>query len=134
VLEDLLTWLADDFDRAVEFLHAPDRLFHDPDEETLGASRAMLFSVGRATTYRDFLTCHRFDATDGLGGVEVPSLAVVGEHDHLTPRSYHERLAAEMPACELAVVEDAAHLAMLEAPTAFNAAVSAFLSATPGVD
>jgi pimeloyl-ACP methyl ester carboxylesterase len=32
-----------------------------------------------------------------------------------------------MTDCDLAVVEDAAHLAMLERPTAFNAAVEEFL-------
>jgi pimeloyl-ACP methyl ester carboxylesterase len=133
VLDDLLAWLEGDFERAVEFLHAEDHLFHDPDESALGASRDALHDTGRETTYRDFLTCHRFDVRDDLGGIAAPSLALVGEYDRLTPRSYHEYLADEMPDCELAVVEGAAHLAMLEAPDRFNAAVSAFLARTPDV-
>ncbi|MEF8780214.1 MAG: alpha/beta hydrolase, partial [Haloferacaceae archaeon] len=48
-------------------------------------------------------------------------------HDRLTPPWYHEYLAEEIPDCELAHVEDAAHLAMLEQPTAFNAALEEFL-------
>ncbi|WP_394337279.1 alpha/beta fold hydrolase [Halegenticoccus soli] len=127
VLDDLLAWLSDDFDRAVEFLHKPDRLFHDPDERYLDLSKEAMYDAGRAVTERDFRTCHGFDVRDRLGEIDVPALAVVGEHDKLTPPWYHEFLAEEMPDCDAVVVDDAAHLAMLERPKAFNRAVSAFL-------
>jgi pimeloyl-ACP methyl ester carboxylesterase len=127
VLDDLLGWLDEDFERAVEFLHGPDRLFHDADERTLAASREAMVAAGREVTARDFHTSHRFDARDDLADVAVPALAVVGEYDRLTPRSYHEELAESMPDCDLAVVDDAAHLAMLERPAAFNDAVATFL-------
>ncbi|MFC4357111.1 alpha/beta fold hydrolase [Halobium salinum] len=126
VLDDLLHWLEGDFERAVEFLHAPDRLFHDPDERYLSESREAMLEAGQAVTSRDFHTCHVFDVRDRLGDVDVPALAVVGEHDQLTPPYYHEFLAEEMPDCDLAVVEDAAHLAMVEQPEAFNAALEEF--------
>jgi 3-oxoadipate enol-lactonase len=127
VLDDLLAWLGEDFDRAVEFLHEPGHLFHDPDDRLVELSREAMVDCGRAVVERDFRTCHTFDVRDELREVEVPSLAVVGEHDRLTPVDYHEYLREELPDCELAVVEDAAHLAMLERPAAFNDAVSAFL-------
>ncbi|QLG26618.1 alpha/beta hydrolase [Halorarum halophilum] len=127
VLDDLLAWLGDDFDRAIEFLHAPDRLFHDPDEQSLELSKGAMRQAGRAVTERDFRTCHAFDVRDRLGELDVPALAVVGEHDKMTPLRYHEFLADNMPDCDIAVVEDAAHLAMLEAPEAFNEAVETFL-------
>lgn len=126
VLDDLLHWLEADFERAVEFLHAPDRLFHDPDERYLDLSREAMHEAGQAVTSRDFHTCHVFDVRDRLGEVDVPTLAVVGEHDQLTPPWYHEFLDEEIPDCDLAVVEDAAHLAMLEQPEAFNAALETF--------
>ena len=128
VLEDLLVWLSEDFDRAVEFLHGPDRLFHDPDDRLLELSRESMRTAGRAVTERDFQTSHTFDVRDRLDSIDVPSLALVGEHDRLTPPWYHEFLAEEIPDCGLAHVEDAAHLAMLEQPTAFNAALEEFLS------
>jgi pimeloyl-ACP methyl ester carboxylesterase len=37
-------------------------------------------------------------------------------------------LRAAPPDCEVAVIDDAAHLTMLEAPTAFNDRLSEFLS------
>ncbi|WP_089697625.1 alpha/beta fold hydrolase [Halogranum gelatinilyticum] len=127
VLEDLLAWLDDDFDRAVEFLHAPDRLFHDADERVLEESREGMYDAGQRVTVRDFRTCHSFDVRDEVSRIDVPTLAVVGDHDKLTPPRYHEYLAEQIPDCRLATVDDAAHLAMLEQPAAFNAAVEEFL-------
>jgi pimeloyl-ACP methyl ester carboxylesterase len=127
VLDDLLSWLADDFDRAVEFLHEPDHLLHDPDDATLAVSRAGMRDAGRAVTERDFRSCHTFDVRDRLGEIDTPALALVGEHDRLTPPEYHEYLAGELPDCAYAELPDSAHLAMLEAPTAFNDRLSGFV-------
>ena len=128
VLEDLLVWLEEDFERAVEFLHEPDHLFHDPDQRDLELSKASMYETGQAVTSRDFQTCHRFDIRDELGDIDVPTLAVGGEYEGLTPRRYHGYLAEQIPECRVTVVDDAAHLAMLERPEAFNDAVEAFLS------
>lgn len=127
VLDDLLVWLQSDFERAIEFLHGPDRLFHDPDEELIEISEAAMRETGQAVTARDFRTCHAFDVRERLGEIDVPTLAVVGEHDKLTPPHYHESLSEAIPYCEMALVDDAAHLAMLEQPAAFNSAVESFL-------
>lgn len=127
VLDDLLVWLKTDFDRAIEFLMGPDRLFHDPDAEYAELTEEAIRETGQAVTTRDFRTSHTFDVRGRLDEIELPALAVVGEHDKLTPPYYHESLAEELPNCELAVVEDAAHLAMLEQPEAFNTALSSFL-------
>lgn len=127
VLDDLLNWLETDFERAIEFLHEPGCLFHDPDPEYTEFSKATMRDTGRETTCRNFKTCHEFDVRDRLGEIDVPSLALVGEHDKLTPPRYHDYFADEMPDCERATVEDAAHLAMLEQPTAFNEALRTFV-------
>ncbi|NEU56168.1 alpha/beta fold hydrolase [Halorussus sp. MSC15.2] len=129
VLDDLLRWLDSDFDRAVEFLHGEDRLFHDADSRYIQLSTEAMKEVGRRVTRRDFESCHAFDVRDRLGDVDVPALAVVGEHDHLTPPAYHEELADGIPDCEYAEVRGAAHLAMLEEPEGFNAAIMDFLDA-----
>lgn len=127
VLEDLLTWFDEDFERAVEFLHAPDRFFHDPEPDLVDASESAMRAAGRAVVLRDFRSCHGFDVRNRLGEIDVPALALTGEHDQLTPPWYHEYLADEMPDCEWTTVDDAAHLSMLERPAAFNEAVSTFL-------
>jgi pimeloyl-ACP methyl ester carboxylesterase len=127
VTAELLDALATDFDRAVDLLHEPDRLFHDAPPEYVDLSRAEMRDCGRAVTERDFRTCHAFDVRDRLSEIAVPSLAIVGEHDALTPPAYHDFFADRLDDCERAIVEDAAHLAMLEQPTAFNATLAAFI-------
>lgn len=128
VLADLLEWVSSDFPRAVEFLHRPDRLFHDADEDALEVSRAALREAGQATLDRDLRTAHAVDLRGRLSDVETPALAVVGEYDRLTPPHFHEELREELPNCEMVVIDDAAHLTMLEAPAAFNDALEEFLS------
>jgi pimeloyl-ACP methyl ester carboxylesterase len=127
VLDDLLRWLRTDFERAVEFLQGPDRLFHDPDERLVAVSRESLAAAGQDVTHRDFRTCHEFDVRGDLDDIDLPTLAVVGEHDALTPPWYHESLAETIPNAEWTTIPDAAHLAMLEQPEAFNDAVTTFL-------
>jgi len=127
VLADLLEWLDDDFDRALDFLHAPDRLFHDADEALVDVSRTAMAAAGQEVVVRDFRTSHAFDVRDRLDEVAAPALALTGEHDQLTPPWYHEFLADELPDCEWTTLDDAAHLSMLEQPAAFNEAVASFL-------
>jgi len=125
VHESLRTQLRADFPAAVGTLH--DDLLATADPELREQSRAQLRETGREVTLRDFLTCHRFDVRDCLGDLATPALAVVGDRDRLTPRSSHEYLARHLPNCELVVLPDAAHLAMLDRPTAFNDALAAFV-------
>ncbi|MGM0606657.1 MAG: alpha/beta fold hydrolase [Halobacteriota archaeon] len=127
VLDDLLAWLEDDFERALEFLHAPDRFFHDPDPQLVELSIAAMRETGQTVTLRDFLTSHTFDVRDELDGIDVSALAIVGEYDKLTPVSYHEYLVDRIPDGRLETIDDAAHLSMLERPDAFNEALEAFL-------
>ncbi len=127
VLQDLLEWLDTDFDRALEFLHGPDRLFHDPDPELRDESIERMRECGQGIVRRDFRTCHRFDVRADVHRIDVPALAVYGEYDQLTPPQYHEYLADEIGEGDLVETEDAAHLAMLEQPTAFNEAVAEFV-------
>ncbi|WP_311171570.1 alpha/beta fold hydrolase [Halobellus ordinarius] len=128
VLDDLLRWVSEDFDRVVEFFHEPDHLFHDADAATLDVSRAALRKTGPEILERDFRTAHGFDRRGDLTAIDLPALAIVGEYDRLTPVHYHEALCEELPDCDLTVLDDAAHLAMLESPTAFNDAVRSFLA------
>ncbi|MFB6105897.1 MAG: alpha/beta fold hydrolase [Halobacteriaceae archaeon] len=127
VADFLLAWLRDDFDRAVEFLHGPDRLFHDPPDRVRERSAAAMRAVGRRVTERDFLTCDDFDVADRLSAVSVPLLALTGEHDALTPPARHEALAAAVPDGRWETVPGAAHLSMLERPSAFGDALEGFL-------
>ncbi|MBX9583939.1 MAG: alpha/beta hydrolase [Gemmataceae bacterium] len=70
----------------------------------------------------------RPDAAPGLGGVSVPTLVLVGEHDPLTPLTMAEAIGARVYGSEVVTIPGAGHLSNLENPDAFNAAVLAFLA------
>jgi len=130
VLDDLRNWLAGEdggFERAVEFLHGENMLFHDPSDRELAFSKTAMRECGRETVARDFLSCHTFDVRDRLGAVDCPVFALTGEHDRLTPPSFHEYVAEHVQDGGWTTVDDAAHLSMLEAPDRFNDALAAFL-------
>ncbi|THE64214.1 alpha/beta hydrolase [Salinadaptatus halalkaliphilus] len=130
VLDDLLVWLEQDFERALAFLHAPGRLFADPDPSLRERSMAMMETTGQAVMRRDFRTCHRFDVRDRLEDIDIPTLAICGENDQLTPPWYHEFLADEIDGASWVALEDSAHLVMLEQPDTFNELVDDFLAET----
>jgi pimeloyl-ACP methyl ester carboxylesterase len=72
----------------------------------------------------------RPDRLPDLPRIAVPTLVVVGSEDGLTPPSFSETLAAEIPDAELVVIEGSGHLTALERPQEFAAAVGAFLRAS----
>lgn len=127
VLDDFLEWLEHDVERAIEFLHEENLFFHDVDQRTRTRSIEHLRDCDEGVLRRDFLTCHRFDVRDTLDAIDVPTLVVYGAHDRLTPPWYHEYLSTEISDTTLVEIDDAAHLVMLERPTAFNDAIRSFL-------
>ncbi len=91
------------------------RLMLDQDPEAVaGALRAM----------RD-----RPDSTPVLEAFEGPSLVMVGTRDVLTPPAEAEAMARRLRASWLVRIPGAGHLANVEAPAEFTAAVTAFLRA-----
>jgi pimeloyl-ACP methyl ester carboxylesterase len=63
---------------------------------------------------------------DRLSSIRMPALLVAAEHDY-TPVAEKNRIVAEMPRAELAVVEGARHALPVERPAVFNARVGGFL-------
>lgn len=64
----------------------------------------------------------RFDSTDRLGAIDVPTRVVAGAHDPVCPLNQCRAMAAAVPGADL-VVLDASHLANVEQPGPFHAAV-----------
>ncbi len=69
----------------------------------------------------------REDSTPLLSVVTVPTLVIVGEEDTLTPPALSSTMASAIPGAHLARLPQAGHLASLEQPAAFNAALLGFL-------
>jgi pimeloyl-ACP methyl ester carboxylesterase len=70
----------------------------------------------------------RADATDLLPQIRVPTLIVVGAQDSLTPPDVAHAMQSSIPNSWVVEIPAAGHVPPLENPTAFNAALRAFLS------
>jgi pimeloyl-ACP methyl ester carboxylesterase len=68
----------------------------------------------------------RPDWTATLPRIHVPTLIIVGEDDVVTPPKLSQAMHAAIPGSTLVVIPQAGHLANIEQPAAFNAAVRAF--------
>jgi pimeloyl-ACP methyl ester carboxylesterase len=69
----------------------------------------------------------RYDATDRLGQVTVPTCVIAAEQDILLPLQHSEQLARGIPGAELQVVAGAAHSVHSEQPAVLVAAVGSWL-------
>ena len=65
---------------------------------------------------------------DRLAEITSPALVIAGELDTETPPSYARTLAEGLPDAELVVLDGVGHLAVSEAPEAFNRLLRDFLS------
>jgi pimeloyl-ACP methyl ester carboxylesterase len=65
----------------------------------------------------------RPDSAPLLPKIGVPALVIVGEADAISPPAEARAIAAAIPGGEIAVIDGAGHLANLESPAAFMAAL-----------
>ena len=71
----------------------------------------------------------RLDSVPLLRQITCPTQIIVGELDQATPPSDAKLMAEQIPHARLAVIPQAAHLANIEQPEAFNRIVASFASA-----
>ena len=69
----------------------------------------------------------RKDMTEWLRRVQVPTLAIVGDKDVISPVSDSQLIKREVNKAHLTVIPNAGHLSPLEQPQAFNEAMFKFL-------
>jgi 3-oxoadipate enol-lactonase len=119
--------LENDFEAAARWLAK--QFFADPTVKRVEAAVASMLRVGQAQTLLDFRACDAFDATERIGSLTVPLLALVGEHDTLTPPKFSQWLAGRVPAGTARILQGAGHLAMIERPAETNAALREFVDA-----
>ncbi|MGQ0543918.1 MAG: 3-oxoadipate enol-lactonase [Betaproteobacteria bacterium] len=70
----------------------------------------------------------KIDVTARLKELALPALVVCGEQDPGTPPAMAREIAQNLPGAKLVLIAQAAHLANVEQPEAFNRALAGFLS------
>ncbi len=94
------------------------------------AEVARIADMIRATPVAGYVGCShaipRIDLTARLAEIAVPALVIVGEQDAGTPPAMAREIRDNLPGSELVIIPSAAHLANVEQPAAFDAALSRF--------
>jgi pimeloyl-ACP methyl ester carboxylesterase len=99
-----------------------------------GAAPAAIAAMAAtpAEAYRATVRClTTFNRRDDTARIAAPTLLLAGEKDPLAPPKTMERMQAAIRGSKLVVLPGAGHLAHLEYPAAFNAAVRDFLQSVP---
>lgn len=93
---------------------------------------AMARDIGPQTFIRQSRALQRRpDAQKVLVSTKAPAMVLCGGHDKLTPVKRHSFMAELIAYAELAVIEEAGHVPMLEAPDKVNMALRAWMDLPP---
>ena len=68
-----------------------------------------------------------FDRRQALAAIAVPTLVLAAAHDRTAPPELMQRMASRIRGAEFLCLDAAGHIANVEQPAAFNAAVVSFL-------
>jgi len=100
----------------------------DPDPAGLELARACMASVPEATYRAAMLALLGFDLRGALKNIAVPTLVLSGSKDNNAPAPMMAKMATFIPGAQYVDLEGTGHLANLERPAAFNAALDGFLT------
>jgi pimeloyl-ACP methyl ester carboxylesterase len=100
-------------------------------QEVVDAVNVLTAGTDPSVTYGDWIADDTFDVMSRVSQIQVPTLAVCGAEDRLTPVKYHRFLEAQIPGCRLTIIEQAGHWVFWEQPEAFTRAVRALLDELP---
>jgi 3-oxoadipate enol-lactonase len=101
----------------------------DPDISGMELARDCMACVPEATYRATMLALMGFDLRNALKDVAVPTLVLSGSKDNNAPAPMMTKMAGYIPLAKYVELEGVGHLANLERPAAFNAALESFLKA-----
>jgi pimeloyl-ACP methyl ester carboxylesterase len=82
---------------------------------------------GPGVMLNDLRACDEFDVMDRLSEIRVPTLALCGSDDIMTPPKYSQRLAEKLPEARAVVIPGGTHMVFAEKPKEVNSAIDEFL-------
>jgi 3-oxoadipate enol-lactonase len=101
----------------------------NPDAGGMALARDCMADVPEASYRAMMLALMGFDLRDALKDINVPALLLSGSRDNNAPAPMMAKMATYIPSAAYTELEGVGHLANLERPGAFNAALAKFLKA-----
>jgi pimeloyl-ACP methyl ester carboxylesterase len=80
-----------------------------------------------AVFLNDMLCCDRFDIMDRVHEIKLPTLAICGSEDIMTPPKYTKYLASKIVGAKYVIIEGGTHMVFAEQPEVVNQAIDDFL-------
>jgi 3-oxoadipate enol-lactonase len=102
---------------------------NDPDPGGMDIARDCMASVPETTYRATMLALMGFDLRNALKEIAVPTLVLSGSKDNNAPAPMMAKMATYIPSAIYVELKGVGHLANLERPNAFNAALDRFLKA-----
>ena len=81
-----------------------------------------------AVLLNDMLCCDRFDIMDHVQEIRLPTLALCGSEDMMTPPKYTKYLASKIEGAREVIIEGGTHMVFAEQPGVVNQAIEDFLN------
>jgi 3-oxoadipate enol-lactonase len=101
----------------------------EPDVSGMDLARDCMAAVPAASYRATTLALMGFDLRNALKSIAVPTLVLSGAKDNNAPAPMMAKMASYIPSAKYVELEGVGHLANLERPMAFNAALDHFLKA-----
>ncbi|MCP3477014.1 alpha/beta hydrolase [Bradyrhizobium sp. CCGUVB1N3] len=99
----------------------------NPDTKGMDVARDCMASVPEASYRAMMLALIGFDRRSALRDIAVPTLLLSGSRDNNAPAPMMAKMAGYIPAARYVEISGVGHLANLERPDAFDAAIDDFL-------
>lgn len=82
---------------------------------------------GPGVALNDMRACDKFDILDRVQEITMPTLAICGTEDQMTPPKYSNFLADKMPNAQAVIIQGGTHMVFAEKPKEVNQAIEDFL-------
>jgi len=116
-----------EFNKTISFIIAHS-FSPNADDRLVELAHLRLKETRPAVLHGDFVACNNFDMMEHLTSISVPTMAICGEHDRMTPLRNSQYLADTIPNARLQVIPDSGHMVMLEKPVEVAKSLEGFLS------
>jgi pimeloyl-ACP methyl ester carboxylesterase len=97
------------------------------DPELAQVVKRRVIENGPGVMLNDLRACNEFDIMNRLSEIRVPTLALCGSDDIMTPPKYSHHLVEKLPNAQAVVIPGGTHMVFAEKPEAVNSAIAEFL-------